>query len=423
MALGLPFGIAVVLAILVVLSAVLSALETALFSMKPFQIKGLEEHRPAFAKALSHVLENPRRALSGILFADALVNLPLMILCLFLLNEVLETNAPLWAVALGIFTVIVVLCDLAPKVVALAFPFKIAQTGLPLLRVIGPIVDPVARWLQLFSEQIAEAIMPMAFQRSRSLTEEELDTLVELSAQQGSLGAVESEMIHEILKLGDKTVRDCMTPRPDMFAIPDDLENGEAIAMVKARRFHRVPVYGETPDEIVGVLDVKRYLLNPSLPYTESLIPPSYVSETMKALDLLRSFLANPQGLAIIVDEFGGTEGIITLNDIVEQIISDAVPLPDHELYIEKVADAQWLVSAAARLDDLDEHLGIELEEDGIDTVGGLVFTHLGALPKPGDTLRIGDLTFAARRVGRNRIEEVIVTIDPLPVKEADDEK
>jgi putative hemolysin len=136
---------------------------------------------------------------------------------------------------------------------------------------------------------------------------------------------------------------------------------------------------------------------------------PSYVAETMKAMDLLRSFLTHSQGLAIVVDEFGGTEGIITLSDITEEIISDAAPLGDADLYIEPLDDGSFLVSGNARLDDLSEHLGFELEAEGLDTIGGLVFNRLGYLPASGTRFEMPRLAITIRRAGRKRIEEILL--------------
>jgi CBS domain containing-hemolysin-like protein len=200
-----------------------------------------------------------------------------------------------------------------------------------------------------------------------------------------------------------------MLPRLDMFAIPDDLTNQEAIPRLRAKRFRRVPVYADTPDNILGVLDVKRFLLQPQVHYTEHLTPPNYVPETMPALDLLRSFLRNPQRLAIVVDEFGGTEGIAALPDIIEHIISDALPSSDHELYIENFGAGRLIAAGSARLDDLGERLGIPLEEEGIDTIGGLVFNRLGYLPKPGEIVEMGPLRMTVRRASRQRIQEILI--------------
>jgi CBS domain containing-hemolysin-like protein len=225
-------------------------------------------------------------------------------------------------------------------------------------------------------------------------------------------------MIHEIIKLGDKTAKDCLTPRVDAFTLPDDLTNEEAVARLRTRRYRRVPVYGETPDDILGVLDTRDFLLDPSAHYTERLIAPSFVPETMKAIDLLRSFLNHPQGLAIVVDEHGGTEGIVTLADIVEEIISDALPLAEQALYIESVRDGQLIVNGNARLDDINELLGTHLEEEGIDTIGGLIFNRLGTLPRPGAQTEIDGLSLTVRRTSRKRIEEVLIVRNQSPEPE-----
>ena len=129
----------------------------------------------------------------------------------------------------------------------------------------------------------------------------------------------------------------------------------------------------------------------------------------MKAMDLLRGFLTRPQGLAIVVDEFGGTEGIVTLSDITEEIMSDAAPLGDADLYIEPLVDGLFLVSGNARLDDLSEHLGFELEAEGIDTIGGFVFNRLGYLPPSGTRFEMPRLAVTVRRTGRKRIEEILL--------------
>jgi CBS domain containing-hemolysin-like protein len=131
----------------------------------------------------------------------------------------------------------------------------------------------------------------------------------------------------------------------------------------------------------------------------------------MKALDLLRSFLRHAQPLAIVVDEHGGTEGIISLADVVEEIISDAVPLADQELYIEPLGDGRLIVDGSARLEDINELLGTSLESEGIDTIGGLVFNRVGSLPKPGTEVPLENVTVTVRRTSRKRLEELMVTL------------
>jgi CBS domain containing-hemolysin-like protein len=402
----------VTLLILVAASAVFSAIETALFSLQPYHIERLKKRREDFAIALSELLENPRRLLSVILLCDALANFPLILICLYLLRGMEEALVPFWVAALLIFTLVVFVCDLVPKVAALLDPYRFARIGVRVLKPLMPVFDPLSRVLQRISDRIAAAITPAPLKAASFLSEEELGTLVELSTEQGTLHETESEMIHEIIKLGDKTARDCMTPRVDTFTLPDDLTNAEMIRRLRARRYRRVPIYGETPDDIEGILDARDFLLDPSAHYTERLVAPSFVPETMKAIDLLRSFLAHPQGIAIVVDEHGGTEGVVTLADIVEEIISDAVPLAEHGLYIEAIANCQIIANGNARLDDINEMLGTELKEDGIDTIGGLIFNRLGTLPKPGTQIELEGLKLTVRRTSRKRIEEVLIVRD-----------
>ncbi|MEP6672737.1 MAG: hemolysin family protein [Chthoniobacter sp.] len=417
--------IAIVLLILVTASAMFSAIETAFFSLQPYHVERLKKRRADFAAALAELLENPRRLLSVILLCDALSNFPLILFCLFLLRGLEGAVIPFWVASLLIFTLVVFVCDLVPKVAALVNPYRFTRIGVRVLQPLMPILDPISRVLQRVSEHIAEAITPAPLKSSHFLSEEELGTLVDLSTEEGALHETESEMIHEIIKLGDKTARDCMTPRVDSFTLPDDLTNEEAVPRLRAKRYRRVPVYGETPDEILGILDVRDFLLDPNTHYTERLVAPSFVPETMKAIDLLRSFLNHPQGIAIVVDEHGGTEGIVTLADIVEEIISDAVPLAEHGLYIEAIADCQLIVNGNARLDDINEMLGSELHEEGIDTIAGLIFNRLGAIPRPGTQMEMDDLQLTVRRTSRKRVEEVLIVRETPPDDEdaADEEE
>ena len=406
-------GLTLLLCAIVVLiscSALFSGLETALFRLKRHQIQRLQEQYPSLTDFLRTFRENPRRVLNVLLLGDTMVNVPLIVLCLILIWEgPLVTHLPAWLAALAIFALIVLLCDLIPKLLALSTAYRISALGVFTLKVMMPLLDRVGQALENASNVVIDRLAPARLRVRRRISDEELETLVEMGEAEGTLQEAEGEMIQEIIKLGDKTAKDCMTPRVDTFAVPDDLPNDEAIALFKQRRHRRVPVYADTPDHIVGIVDVKQFLLDPSAHYTETLIAPSYVPETMPAVTLLRRFLTQPQGLAIVVDEFGGTEGIITLDDIIEEIISDAAPLGDAELYIEPLENGRFLVSGNARLDDLTEHLGFELTADGIDTIGGYVFNRLGYLPNPGATLEIPHLAITVRRVSRKRIEEVLL--------------
>src|SRR5213594_3545300 len=362
----------VVISILIFCSALFSGLETALFSLKAHQLRRLEEHRAGLTRFIQLFRENPRRVLNVLLLGDGLVKVPLVVLCLFLLwRGPFAGRLPQWVAAVMIFALVVLLCDLIPKLLALSAPYRLSTIGAFTLRASLPLLDHVGRTLENASTFVVDLITPPRLRTRARLSDAELETLVEIGEEEGALHEAEGEMIQEIIKLGDKTAKDCMTPRVDTFALADDLSNEETIALLKERRHRRVPVYADTPDQIVGIIDVKLFLVDPSEHYTEKLLAPSFMPETMRALDLLKLFLTRPQGMAVVVDEFGGTEGIITMQNIMEEILGGTVPSEDAAFYIEPLGDGKFLVSGNTRLDDLSESLGFEIDAEGIDTIGG----------------------------------------------------
>ena len=396
---------------LIIVSALFSGLETALFSLRPHQLRRLEQNHPALNKFVHLFRDKPRRVFNVLLLGDTLIKVPLVVLCLFLIwRGPLAGKFPQWLAAVTIFAIVVILCDLIPKVIALAAPYRLSTIGAFTLQASVRLLDFVGSKLERISTAIVDLVTPKRLRTRARLSDEELGTLVEIGAEEGTLHEAEGFIIQEIIKMGDKTAKDCLTPRVDIFALADDLTNEDAIEELKTKRFRRVPVYADTPDNIVGIIDVKLFLIDPSEHYTERLIAPSFVPETMRALDLLKLFLTRPQSLAIVVDEFGGTEGIITMSDIVEEILSEAAP-PHGEvdLYIEPLEDGKFLVSGDARLDDLRKHLGFEMEADGIDTIGGLVFNQLGYLPQAGTKIELPRLTATVRRTSRKRIQELLL--------------
>jgi putative hemolysin len=431
---ALIFGLMIVLG---ACSAFFSAMETALFSLQPRQIIRLREALPQRQATIDALAANPRLILGMILLADTLMNLPLCLLGLYFLDAYCAWHAigsggafasaariPFWPAALLLFALVVGVCDLLPKLLALQRAERMARPAIHALHYMRPVLAPVCRGLQGVSERLAEWLTPRRVRTPLILTEAEFAALVEVGAEEGALQGAESEMILEIIKLGDKTAKDCMTPRVEAFTIPDDLTNAEAADLLRGERRHRVPVYDETPDHIVGILDAKKFLLSlvaggansASAPsYTEIMDPPSFVSETMGALDLLRSFLSHPQGMAVIVDEYGGTEGIVTMADIIEEIVADALPSGEDDLYIEELGDGRLLVGGHARLDDISEHPGFELAAEGLDTINGWIFNRLGYLPPVGSVLRLPPLKLTVRRVTRKTVAEVLVEKEAAP--------
>jgi putative hemolysin len=406
----MPLDLALVavaaLIILAVLSAFISGIETALFSIREWRLHRWRKQDPKRVEQFERLMKNPREVLSVILLVDTIVNILLIILTVAIVRSI-TIPVPYWVKTLFLFALIVVACDLVPKVLALRDPFRFARQAILLLRFLLPLFGPLSRLTQRASELIASFFLPTKAERAEQFNDEELIALVELSAEQGQLRADEQEMIEAIIKLGNKSVKDCMTPRVDAFFISDSMTNEDVIQQLRIKRRARVPVFGDSPDEILGILDVKAFLADPSEHYAEKVDVPSFVPETMRALDLLRAFLKHPQRLAIVIDEFGGTEGVVTMSDILDEILADVAPRGDEELYLEELGNGVWLACGSVRLDDLEEALHLDFDTEEFDTLNGLIFNRLGYVPRSGEKVQVPPLDLEVRQSTRRRVVEV----------------
>jgi len=407
---SMPFELTLValvgLLILAITSAFLSGIETALFSIKEWRLHRWRKQDPKGVEQYERLMTKPREVLSVILLVDTFVNILLIVLTVAIARSI-PIPVPYWVKTLFLFALIVIVCDLVPKMLALRDPFRFARQAIMLLRAVLPIFGPVSRISLRASEIIANFFLSTKPERVEQFDDEELIALVELSAEQGQLRAEEQEMIEAIIKLGNKSAKDCLTPRVDAFFISDSLTNEDVVHQLQTKRRARVPVFGESPDEILGILDVKAFLANPSEHYTEKLGVPSFVPETMRALDLLRAFLKHPQRLAIVIDEFGGTEGVVTLGDILDEILAEVAPRGDEALYLEELGNDTWLASGSVRLEDLEEALHVDFATDDFDTLNGLIFNRLGYVPRSGETVRVPPLELEVRESTRRRVVEV----------------
>jgi len=406
----MPFELALVavagLLILAIISAFLSGIETALFSIKDWRLHRWRKQDPKGVEQYERLMKKPREVLSVILLVDTFANIVLIVLTVAIARSI-AIPFPYWVKILFLFALIVIVCDLVPKMLALRDPFRFARQAVTLLQILLPIFGPVSRISLRASEVIANFFLSTKPERVEQFDDEELIALVELSAEQGQLRTDEQEMIEAIIKLGNKSVSDCMTPRVDAFFISDSMTNEEVIQQLRTKRRARVPVFGESPDEILGILDVKSFLADPAEHYAEKVGVPSFVPETMRALDLLRAFLKHPQRLAIVIDEFGGTEGVVTLGDILDEILAEVAPRGDEELYLEELGNGAWLASGSVRLDDLEEALHLAFHTEDFDTLNGLIFNRLGYVPRAGETVQVPPLELEVRQSSRRRVVEV----------------
>jgi putative hemolysin len=401
-------GLAVLLA---VASATISAIETSMFSMNQERRRKLRSRDARRATAFEALIARSDEVANTLLFANTLMNVPLLVLILWVGQTVARSeDMPGWMLVTLAFVVIVVFCELLPKLVAFAAPIRITRLSLPFVRLLVPRFAP----LTAFVQRLCEWAVQVLFRRGRpplsGLSDEEMETLVEIGEEEGTFDQTESRLFREVMKLRDENAKHCMTPRVDVFTLPDDLTNEEAAQRVRRKRHWFVPVRGETPDDILGLLDVREFLLHPSAShYTERLQPPSFVPETMKALDMLRSFTHHRQHLAILLDEYGGIEGIVTLSDLVEHLLGEEGPDARNELYVERIGGDRVIAAGGTRLDDLDEQIGIDTGDLDVETIGGLVVEHFGSVPSPGESFVHDGWRITVRRATRKRVREVLI--------------
>ena len=320
-----------------------------------------------------------------------------------------RTGWPVWAWAAGLVGSAALL-EVVPSVVTARRPrvweFPLLRAGGLILRFFGPFFDRV----QPVVSAVAGKLFPWSAAARPPLDAGETETMVWMREEEGGFSLQEAEVLAEVLQLSRQTVRQYMTPRVDVTFIEDEMSNEEVRALLLKKQFVRAPVVGGTPDEVVGLLDARTLTRLPAgMHFTEVLLPPSFVPETMEASQLLGSFLKHRQPLAVVLDEFGGVEGVVTLESFLEELLGTAAPRADQELYIEQLGDGRILANGTAHLADLGEYLGCDATREGIETIGGYVIHTLGKLPRQGASVRLGAWKVTVRSMTQRRVREVVL--------------
>lgn len=395
-------------------SAFISALETALFCLKKHHLKLLEEQHPAQKDLLRAVSRHLRENIQQTLLLSTLASLSLAVIALFMTREtpLVFRERPLLS-AFVFFGIIIVFSDLIPKLIALAHPGYVLKLTLKPLAVISPLI---ARFSSSFGN-LAGKFSGLFFSERHfpptPFSDKEFETLVQMQENEGALKSSESEIIQDIIRLGNKTVKDCMTPRVHAFLLSDELDSPTLLDLIREQKnwYWKIPLYHGSIDVISGILDVRTWLQAPDSDFRDFISAPVFVPETMKALDAFNQHLNLPRDIAIVLDEYGGMEGTLTNAELIEEILEEAAPSITAPEEISPIKGNRIIASGDARLDDLSENLGINLEQEGLDTIGGLVFTHLGHLPDQWETTKINGLTITVRKIENQQISEVSIDI------------
>lgn len=318
-----------------------------------------------------------------------------------------QVAPPSWAWVL-LFLVPALLLEVIPGAIASRRPRRWEPLLMKAAGMICPVLCPVYDRVQPLMSCVSRRLFPWSFAPRVAPGTEEAETLLRMRAEEGALTLPEAEVLTEVFRLSSAAVHHYMTPRVDVIFAEDGMSNSEVRALLLEHNFDLVPVMGETPDEVVGLLDRRIFgRLAEGMRFIEALLPPSFVPESMAASALLGSFLKRRQPLAVVLDEFGGVEGVVTLEDFVEEMLGNAVPKAGASLYIERMGDGELLAAGTARLDDLGEYLGFDARQEGIETIGGYVVNQLGRFPQAGASVSLGPWKVTVRVMSQKRVREV----------------
>jgi CBS domain containing-hemolysin-like protein len=339
------------------------------------------------------------------------------------LGQQLGWPGPGWvAFALLAAGVILVGEQVLAHTVATAFPEATLRATQPLVRILSLLFYPLAAPLAVLGARVAQGERNDE-EKDEDAIEEELQAYIDVGEAQGILEGEEGELIQQIVSFGDTIVREVMTPRTEMVAVAADLTLEEARRLFVDSRHSRLPVYRGSLDDIVGVLNVRDLLeVYPStgrtIPLTRLMRPVHLVPETRQVADLLRDLQRARMPLAVVVDEYGGTAGLVTIEDLLEEIVGEIKDEHEIEEDITPTQDGGWLVNGLCSVGDLEAVAHEELDRGEYDSVGGLVFSHLGRLPEEGEKIRVGSLEMQVLQVARRRVTRLKVHRSPEVVDE-----
>ena len=409
-------------ALLLALSAFFSGSETAFFSLSKLQVKEQEEDGSPAGARVARLLARPQRLLITILVGNTLVNVAAASLATLLSHDL----ALVWGVSprlmllleiVGVTAVLLLLSEVTPKVFAIRHDIAWARlTSLPIQLssvLLWPLVQPVLALSRALKKRLRG-------QDRLHLTGEELRTLLEVGEEHGSLEEDEKKMIHSIFEFGETTVREVMVPRIDMVCLPNDSGVDEAIELIQREGHSRVPVYRERVDNVVGILYAKDLI--PYLHRRESVEAldqlarlPYFVPEGKKIDELLHEFQTGRIHMAIVVDEYGGTAGLVTLEDILEEIVGEIQDEFDSEAPLHRrTDDGGWVIDSQVLLEDANALLGEEIlpTEEDYETLGGFIYELAGEVPRASSSYehlgwRFTVMTMKRHRIGLVKVDRV----------------
>lgn len=396
--------------LLAALSFFFAVAESALFSLGKWRARRLEEQSPIDGRLVVKLLSAPEDLLATLVLGNTFANAALIALGLWM--SLHERHWSLPATIVFLLGLVLIVGEVVPKALAVRAPDPWALRVASPLWLLMRVMRPLRQVAQRLNAAILRVTIPKSVRPHSRLNEDDYQELLELAVQQGTLAKSELEIILEIIRLDRRTVREVMKPRSQMACVPDDLSVEDMIAAARKHQHRRLPIYDDTPDTIVGILNTRRLLLDPQIDLAEVIEFPSFVPASMNLLQLFQSFQRQQRGLAIVVDEFGGTAGVVTLEDILEEIIGEIRGEGEPAGFVmEKLGPGRWRVNGTMRIDDFRREFPELGEVPPVETMGGLLVALCEVVPTVNQSVPFNGLKLTVTVADERRVRELLVTI------------
>jgi len=399
---------------LLILSAFFSGTETAYFHIR--------KHRKETPEKIKSVLDSPQRLLVSLLTGNTIVNVSIASLAAYITagfaDDYTWSKATLILMEVLVVSVVVLIFgEILPKMIAIKYSKEYALKMYTPLKIMMFILSPIAQGFNAITNLVIKII---PFRKEKIFdSEEELKILAELGEEEGTLQEEESDMIQSIFDFKEKTVGEIITPRVDIVSLKSDESIDRAMDIIGERQFSKIPIYKDTIDNIKGILyakDIIPYLMGsrPNVNLQNLARQPFFVPETKPIDDLMEEFKLRKTSIAIVVDEWGGTEGLVTLEDVVEEVMGEIRdPYDQEESNVLKQSDGSFIVDGSITIYDLEEETDIEFPEDrDYDTLGGFILDILTDIPQTGEQVEFNDMVFTVQTVENNRIGKIKIQIN-----------
>lgn len=377
------------LVVLLMLSAFFSSAETALITVNKLRIRTLADEGNKRAVTLMKIIENSSKMLSAVLIGNNIVNISASSLMTSLVIELWGSAAV--GIATGLLTLFVLLFgEITPKNLATLYADEIALAYGGIIYTLMNILTPVIKVVDVLAGSIMRLLRIDVEKNAPAFTETELRTIMDVSHEDGVIESEERQMINNVFDFGDSVAKDIMIPRIHMTCADINISYDELYAIFKEEKYSRIPVYEGTTDNIVGIVNIRDFLFvedKASFTIPDIMREAYYTYEYKKTSELMVEIREKSVALALVLDEYGATVGMITLEDLLEEIVGEIRDEydEDEEELIRQVAELEYLVAGSMKLDDINDALGLELKSEDYDSIGGLIIGLLDRLPEPGD--------------------------------------